>query len=193
MKLKLKTAVAATAIALLSTAASASHVYVTDPLINGVALDSATGFTNPTINALLGSTLNVKIGIYDHSGGSAIQNYTMHFEQSSGNLTLSDVTGTSLLAGNGFANSIYYDFDQVLTSVGTWTGWLQPIQSFSCPSYRYGNGAEGGGGCGGPSESIGFTLNVTNNVPEPGSLALLGLGLAGLAYSRKRKAQTTEA
>lgn len=36
-------------------------------------------------------------------------------------------------------------------------------------------------------------LAITGNVPEPGSLALLGLGLAGLAYSRKRKASPTSA
>ncbi len=39
-----------------------------------------------------------------------------------------------------------------------------------------------------------FTFASTaNNVPEPGSLALLGFGMAGLAYSRKRKAQSTAA
>ena len=163
--------------------AIASHIFITDPSINGVSLDSPGGFTNPTITALQGSNLDVLAGFYHHPFGGSIP-WTMHFRQTGGSLTLTDILGTPNSSSNPGAPN-YFLFSEVLGTAGTWTGFLEPIQSPSCPSYRYGNGVEGGGGCGLPSESIAFSLNV---VPEPGSLALLGLALAGIGFSRRKKA-----
>jgi len=169
-------------------AASASHIFITNPSINGIALDSVSGFTQPTINATVGSTLKLTAGFYDHFGGSGTENWNMHFSKISGSLTLIDFNQTITPANNSSA-PLYVDFLQQLLSVGTWDGFFQPIQNASCPSFRYANGSEGGSGCGNPSESIGFTLNVTNSgtVPEPGSAALIGLGLLGFAALRRHK------
>lgn len=169
-------------------AAFASHIWVTDPSANGTSLDSLTGFTNPTINATVGSNLNISAGFYDYCGGGCVESWTMHFAQTGGSLSLTDLTQVITPSGDP-SSPLYYTFSQLLTAVGTWTGFLEPVQGESCPSYRYGNGVEGGGGCGGASESIPFTLNVAagTQVPEPGSLALFGLGALAMFGLRRRK------
>ncbi|WP_394754553.1 PEP-CTERM sorting domain-containing protein [Crenothrix sp.] len=165
--------------------AQSSHLMITDISIEGIALDSISGPTTPTFNLFTGDSLDILAGFYDHQGGTVATSWTMHFNPTSSSFGLNDISTFITPSGDSLAPS-YVSFSQILSTAGTWTGFLEPIQSESCPSYSDPNGNEGGGGCGDPSVSLAFNLNV-QNVPEPTSIAIITLGLSGLAFSRRQR------
>lgn len=102
----------------------------------------------------------------------AIKNVNL-FHGASQLLTFTDVF-------DDIADFVGFDF---LSSGGGVTGFDQSKLSFSKDSFSL----QLGQGVGWGNANVGFITAQLHVVPEPASIALLGLGLAGIGFSRKKK------
>ena len=169
---------AAVCATLAAAPASASHIFFTDVRIDGVALDSTVGLTNPVFNIGQGGTLTFSLsGTGD--GGDTID------------ASFSGVPGmTPTSVSFPFAGD-NVNFSQLLTfnTLGSFQGSVLVDIPSSSPDY-----IDPSGGAFDDGKSFNFRVNVNainSAVPEPGTWAMMLLGFGGMGVAMRRTRRRT--
>ncbi len=166
----LKSAVAAAALTLMAQPVLASHIFFQDVAINGVALNSAQGFTDPTFNVVVGDVLKLTFNT------TAPDTFDIH----------ADNIGAGSFQTSQFLSTGSQSFDLIFNTVGMFSNANIYINSrASTPDYNQFSNCFNG--C-----TFGFNVNVASTTPVPGPIAGAGLpalmALGGFVWARQRKA-----
>lgn len=146
--------------------------------LSGATLDDgSTASGSFTYDADTNAYSNYSISYTAGSIGAAIT-----YDSSADVNGLSTASNLTLTLGNVvITNYMNIAFDSNLTNAGgTIAISIDPGFNFNASSWECTN-------CGNTRLFTGGVVTAVTNVPEPGTLALLGLGLAGLGFAPRRK------
>lgn len=191
-----RAAFAAIALILAASASAAPITSAADPALAGATVQNFDAIAQGTYNTLAvpGATFTgTGLVICDHCGGSGFGDTNNSMNNSQGqnfSVTFDNVVSAFGILGGAYNNSWTFNAYDVSNALIESYTFNQPC----CGGSFRGIDAAGiksanfiGDGDWVVFDNFTFVQGQGNNVPEPGSLALLGLALAGLAAARRRK------